>query len=353
MVQDGDELHQGVNRRVNRRFRLMSPNGEASVASYTWKPMEFPPLEVMVFQNRILTFKQLEGERIHRSWARFNELINQCPNHDIPNVALLDCFYRDLGPGNKRLVDQLIPGGIAKQPYVIAARLLNQMAETNQEVEKDFMLAALMTQMDELAKKMVKIEVQCKRKDKYIPLHERRSLKDNEVKSLEGMLSIILNKVKVWRVCGNCVWRTNSSIQQIAEQVGDPDENCHLDLLFDRRAGDATLKSKYRQMAKFDKSERNLSMTKPNKAGSNTPLRGKEKGITINEDATASRTMATKLSTISGKGKDKDKTVELSDASFDSTGFYTNDPTTYDSEGMGSDKDELMEARRNQVRSNS
>uniref|UniRef100_M1DQC4 Uncharacterized protein n=1 Tax=Solanum tuberosum TaxID=4113 RepID=M1DQC4_SOLTU len=69
------------------------------------------------------------------------------------------------------------------------------MAETNQEVEKDFMLAALMTQMDELAKNLVKIEIQCKRKDKYIPPHERRSLKDNEVKHLEGMLSIILHKV--------------------------------------------------------------------------------------------------------------------------------------------------------------
>lgn len=69
------------------------------------------------------------------------------------------------------------------------------MAETNQEVENDFMLAALITQMDELAKKMVKIEIQCKRKDKYIPPHERRSLKDNEVKRLEGMLSIILHKV--------------------------------------------------------------------------------------------------------------------------------------------------------------
>uniref|UniRef100_M1DUV5 Integrase core domain containing protein n=1 Tax=Solanum tuberosum TaxID=4113 RepID=M1DUV5_SOLTU len=64
-----------------------------------------------------------------------------------------------------------------------------------QEVEKDFMLAALMTQMDDLSKKMVKIEVQCKRKDKYFPPHERRSLKDNGVKNLEGILSTILHKV--------------------------------------------------------------------------------------------------------------------------------------------------------------
>uniref|UniRef100_M1DM98 Uncharacterized protein n=1 Tax=Solanum tuberosum TaxID=4113 RepID=M1DM98_SOLTU len=72
------------------------------MASYTRKPMEFPPLEVVVFRNRILTFKQLEGERIHKSSASFNELINQCPNHDIPNIALLDYFYRSLSPGNKR-----------------------------------------------------------------------------------------------------------------------------------------------------------------------------------------------------------------------------------------------------------
>jgi len=84
-------------------------------------------------------------------------------------------------------------------------------------------------------------------------------------------------------------------------------------------------------------------MTKPNKPGSNTPPRSKEKGITINEDATASRNKATKLSTTGGKGKDKDKTIALLDASSDSTSFYTNDPTTYDSVGIGSGEDELME----------
>ena len=69
------------------------------------------------------------------------------------------------------------------------------MAKMSQEIEKDLLMTVLMTQMDELKRNKVKVEAHCKRKDKYIPPHQRRSLKDNEVKCLEGMLSIILHKV--------------------------------------------------------------------------------------------------------------------------------------------------------------
>ena len=73
------------------------------------------------------------------------------PTHEILDIVLLDCFYRSLGPRNKLLANQLIPGGITKQPYAIAVQLLDHMAETNQEVERDFMLAALINQLDDLA----------------------------------------------------------------------------------------------------------------------------------------------------------------------------------------------------------
>uniref|UniRef100_M1DLU3 Uncharacterized protein n=1 Tax=Solanum tuberosum TaxID=4113 RepID=M1DLU3_SOLTU len=136
---------------------------KVSVASSARELMEFPPLEIMMFREWILTFKQLEGEQIHKSWEIFTELITQCPTHDIPDIILLDCFYRSLGPGNKS--------------------------------GKGLHVASLMTQMDELAKNMMKMEVQCKRKGKYVPPHERQNSKDKKVKCLDGMLSIILNKV--------------------------------------------------------------------------------------------------------------------------------------------------------------
>jgi len=136
--------------------------------------VDFHPIEVMIFRDRILTFKQLEGERLHESWLRFNALLVQCPTHEIPDVVLLECFYKSLGPGYKLLADQLITIGIAQQPYVIVAQLPDHMAETNQEIERDFILAALINQLDDLAKTMMEIEVQCKRKDRYISPHERR-----------------------------------------------------------------------------------------------------------------------------------------------------------------------------------
>uniref|UniRef100_M1DGD5 Polyprotein protein n=1 Tax=Solanum tuberosum TaxID=4113 RepID=M1DGD5_SOLTU len=159
------------------------------------------------------------------------------------------------------------------------------------------MLATLMAQMDELAKKMAKIEIQCKRKDKYIPPHERRSLKDNEVKYLEGMLSIILHKDG------------------------------------------------------FELKEGTLDMARPKVIRSSKLTQSQKKGITINDDAAAFKSNVAKLSSLSSKGKGKDKIVELSGASFDSMGFYINGITTYDSESMSSDEDKFIEARRNELRS--
>uniref|UniRef100_M1E0H8 Retrotransposon gag protein n=1 Tax=Solanum tuberosum TaxID=4113 RepID=M1E0H8_SOLTU len=163
-----------------------------------YEQMDHLPLEVMRFRDNILTFKHLKGEQTHESWLRFKALLLQCPTHEIPELVLLECFYRSLISGNKELIDQLIASGLVRQLYVVITQLLDHMTEANQEVERDFHFANLLTQLDELTKKFMKFEVQGKKKDQYIPPLKRRKPKNNEdgqVEAVEAMLTLLLNKV--------------------------------------------------------------------------------------------------------------------------------------------------------------
>uniref|UniRef100_M1E138 Putative plant transposon protein domain-containing protein n=1 Tax=Solanum tuberosum TaxID=4113 RepID=M1E138_SOLTU len=69
------------------------------------------------------------------------------------------------------------------------------MAEAKREIEKYVMLATLRTQVNGLAKRVMKIESQCKKKDKCAPLGERKSYRDKEVERIEENLSTILLKL--------------------------------------------------------------------------------------------------------------------------------------------------------------
>ncbi|WMV41744.1 hypothetical protein MTR67_035129 [Solanum verrucosum] len=141
-------------------------------------------IEVMRFRDNILTFKQLEGE-----------LLIQFPTHEIPDLVLLEYFYRSLSSESKGLIDQLISGGLIRHSYETAAKLLDCVANTNKETEKDQHLVTLLGQLDALAHKIKKLEVLSKKKDRYIPPHEWRKSKDNESRHFEDTLLIILHKI--------------------------------------------------------------------------------------------------------------------------------------------------------------
>uniref|UniRef100_M1DGW2 Integrase core domain containing protein n=1 Tax=Solanum tuberosum TaxID=4113 RepID=M1DGW2_SOLTU len=67
---------------------------------------------------------------------------------------------------NRGVVDQISPGGLTRLPYAIAAQLLDHMAKTNKGAEKDQIFAALLTQLDLLARKIMELVVPYQKKDR-------------------------------------------------------------------------------------------------------------------------------------------------------------------------------------------
>lgn len=64
--------------------------------------IEWPTQEVMIGRDKILTFKQMEGERIHQSWAILKGLITQCSYNDFHDMILIYLF-RGISRGIKGL----------------------------------------------------------------------------------------------------------------------------------------------------------------------------------------------------------------------------------------------------------
>uniref|UniRef100_M1DVG1 Uncharacterized protein n=1 Tax=Solanum tuberosum TaxID=4113 RepID=M1DVG1_SOLTU len=140
--------------RCSRKTELI--RGRMSVIDEI-EQMEYLSAEVMMFRDKIVTFRQ--------------------------------------SGGNKMFADKIVLGSLLQQPYVIAAKLLDNLNKPNQEIERrDFSLAVLLTQLDELTRKIVDLEVQCNKKGCYIPPHERRKLKNNEDGQINKMLRLLLQK---------------------------------------------------------------------------------------------------------------------------------------------------------------
>lgn len=123
----------------------------------------------------------------------FKALLGQCPTQGIPNIVILESFYQSLSLGNRMMADQIVSSSLVRQPYVIAAKLLDTLTEPNQAIKKrGFILVVLLTQLDELTKKIGDLKVQYNKKGRYVSPHERRKLKNKEDGQIKAMLTLLL-----------------------------------------------------------------------------------------------------------------------------------------------------------------
>uniref|UniRef100_M1DYB5 Retrotransposon gag protein n=1 Tax=Solanum tuberosum TaxID=4113 RepID=M1DYB5_SOLTU len=130
-------------------------------------PMEPLPAEAMRLREHILNFKHLEGEPFHESWLRFKTLLIHCPTHEMPDLILLECFYRGLSSENREIMNQLMPSGREKYPYETTSKFLDLAAKTNKDGEKDQQLTILLGKMNSLTQKVEELDLMSKEKRKH------------------------------------------------------------------------------------------------------------------------------------------------------------------------------------------
>ena len=74
----------------------------------------FPQDKRIRLRKKILDFLQNDGEELYEAWDRFNELLNDCPTHNVDQLTLIHTFYYALTPDNMRAMEYMNGGDFPK-----------------------------------------------------------------------------------------------------------------------------------------------------------------------------------------------------------------------------------------------
>ena len=76
-----------------------------------------------------MTWKNRPNEGLVIAYARFKDLLNECPHHNLPEWYLLHMFYGGLTESNKLELDSCAKGAFTNLPISKAWGLLNRIRE--------------------------------------------------------------------------------------------------------------------------------------------------------------------------------------------------------------------------------
>ena len=74
----------------------------------------YPPSLYMHYRSELTNFRRKASETLYESWERYKDLIDKCPNHQMPKWLLVQTFYRSCPSDEKSTLDASANGSLMR-----------------------------------------------------------------------------------------------------------------------------------------------------------------------------------------------------------------------------------------------
>ncbi|KAL2248449.1 UNVERIFIED_CONTAM: hypothetical protein Sindi_2697200, partial [Sesamum indicum] len=84
-------------------------------------------------RKEITGIRQFAGESLFEYWGRFNQRVESCPHHQIPDHLLIQYFYEGLSSMDRKLIEAASGGALFNKTPTKASSLISIMASNTQQ----------------------------------------------------------------------------------------------------------------------------------------------------------------------------------------------------------------------------